>query len=310
MHPILNGVNMPTKHHIKAFLQRKKIEQFYAVQTCNNYQRDLALFADYLQTTGILDWKLARQSTVLGFISQRFRQGIKGNSIQRELSAIRSFYDYLIQQQVIDKNPTHGVKVQKSAQQLPAIFYQDQIDQLLKPHHSDNDLKVRDLAMFELMYSSGLRLAELASTNIRDIDVQCRQMIVTGKGNKMRFLPVGKKAVTAVKKWLKRRPNFESNEFQALFLSKQGNRLSRCSIQRRLKLLAKSQSLNIHVKSHMLIHSFATHLLVSGADIRVIQELLGHSDISTTQIYTHLDFNHLSKVYKSAHPRAKRMEES
>jgi integrase/recombinase XerC len=297
---------MPTKHHIKTFLRRKKIEQFYADDTCDDYQRDLALFAEYLETTGVIDWKIAKQSTVLGFIGQRFRQGVKGISIQRELSSIRSFYDYLIDQQVITKNPADGVKAQKSAHKLPKIFYEEQVEQLLKSHHRDNDLKVRDLAMFELMYSSGLRLAELASMNIQDIDVQCRQMIVTGKGNKMRFLPVGKKSVTAIKKWLKRRPNFESDELQALFLSKQGNRLSKHSIQSRLKLLAKSQSLVMHVNPHMLRHSFATHLLVSGADIRVIQELLGHSDISTTQIYTHLDYNHLSKVHKNAHPRAKR----
>ena len=297
---------MPTKHHIKTFLRRKKIEQFYADDTCDDYQRDLALFADFLETSGVLDWKLARQCTILGFIGQRFRQGVKGNSIQRELSSIRSFYDYLIDQQVITKNPADGVKAQKSAHKLPKIFYEEQVEQLLKSHHRDNDLKVRDLAMFELMYSSGLRLAELASMNLQDIDVQCRQMIVTGKGNKMRFLPVGKKAVTAIKKWLKRRPNFESDELQALFLSKQGNRLSKHSIQSRLKLLAKSQSLDIHVNPHMLRHSFATHLLLSGADIRAIQELLGHSDISTTQIYTHLDYNHLSKVHKNAHPRAKR----
>ena len=301
---------MPTKHHVKAFLQRKKIEQFYADDTCHDYQLDLALFSDYLQTTGVLDWKLAKQSTVLGFIGQRFRQGIKGNSIQRELSSIRSFYDFLIQQQVIKKNPTEGVKAQKSAHKLPAIFYEEEIEQLLKPHHRDNDLKVRDLAMFELMYSSGLRLAELASMNLKDIDVQCRQMIVTGKGNKTRYLPVGKKAVTAVKKWLKRRNNFETNDFKALFLSQQGKRISRYSIQSRLKLLAKSRSLVGRVNPHMLRHSFATHLLVSGIDLRVIQELLGHSDISTTQIYTHLDFNHLSKVFNSAHPRAKRVDES
>jgi integrase/recombinase XerC len=300
---------MPTKHHIKTFLQRKKIEQFYSDDTCDDYQRDLALFAEYLETKGVLDWKLAKQSTILGFIGQRFRQGVKGNSIQRELSSIRSFYYYLIQQQVITKNPTDGVKAQKSAYKLPKIFYEEQVEQLLKSHHRDNDLKVRDLAMFELMYSSGLRLAELASMNLQDIDFQCRQMIVTGKGNKMRFLPVGHKAVTAVKKWLKRRPNFETYELQALFLSKQGKRISRYSIQSRLKLLTKSQSLDIHVNPHMLRHSFATHLLVSGADIRVIQELLGHSDISTTQIYTHLDYNHLSKVYNNAHPRAKRMDE-
>ena len=301
---------MPTQRHVKAFLQRKKIEQFYAVETCNDYQRDLALFSDYLQTTGLLDWTLAKQSTVLGFIGQRFRLGVQGNSIQRELSSIRSFYEYLIEQQVIDNNPTNGVKAQKSAQPLPAIFYEEEMEQLLKPHHRDNDLKVRDLAMFELMYSSGLRLAELASINIRDIDLQCRQMVVTGKGNKTRYLPVGKKAVTAVKKWLKRRPKFETDDLQALFLSRQGKRISRYSIQSRLKLLAKSQSLDTHVHPHMLRHSFATHLLVSGADLRVIQELLGHSDISTTQIYTHLDFNHLSKVYKNAHPRAKRVNET
>ena len=301
---------MPTQRHVKAFLQRKKIEQFYALETCRDYQRDLALFAEHLESTGVLDWKLAKPSTVLGFISQRFRQGVKGNSIQRELSTIRSFYEFLIDQQVISTNPTNGVKAQKSAQKLPAFLYPEQVEQLLKAHHRDNDLKVRDLAMFELMYSSGLRLAELASMNLKDIDVQCRQMIVTGKGNKTRCLPVGKKAVTAVKKWFKRRHKFETNDWQALFLSQTGSRLSRYSIQSRLKLLAKAQSLDVHVSPHMLRHSFATHLLVSGADIRVIQELLGHSDISTTQIYTHLDYNHLSKIYKNAHPRSKRLEEA
>ncbi len=150
---------MPTQRYVKAFLQRKKIEQFYAVGTCRDYQRNLSLFAEYLESTGVMDWKLAKRSTVLGFISQRFRQGIKGNSIQVELSSIRCFYEFLIEQQVININPTNGVKAQKSAHKLPAILYPEQVEQLLKAHHRDNDLKVRDLAIFELMYFKSDMLA-------------------------------------------------------------------------------------------------------------------------------------------------------
>ena len=302
---------MPPQHYLQSFLQRKKIEQFYAADTCHDYQTDLTLFSDYLHIEGILDWLEVTHSTVLGFISQRFRQGVKGNSIQRTLSSIRSFFDYLVHQQVLKHNPAQAVRAQKYAYKLPAHFYSEQINQLLKTSDQDDALRIRDLAMFELMYSSGLRLSELASVNLRDIDLLGRQMIVTGKGNKTRYLPVGRYAVTAVNKWLKKRPEFEAqNGTRALFLSKQGKRVSLYLIQDRLKLLARSQGLNIRVTPHMLRHSFATHLLEGGAPLLVIQELLGHSDINTTQIYTHVDFNHLSKAYLAAHPRAKKAAES
>jgi integrase/recombinase XerC len=298
--------------HLQNFLQMLKSEKFYSAHTCNNYQRDLKLFQQYLHSKHIQSWQEVDYPLVSRFAAWRFRHGKKGNTIQRELSSIRSFYKYLIRQKQATVNPALDVKAPKTQKKLPKTCDSEQLDQLLKSQPDDNLITTRDIAMFELVYSSGLRLAELAALNLQDIDLSARSMMVTGKGNKTRRLPVGRKAIEALNKWLPlRRELLKKNPQEpALFLSSRGQRLSHRSIQQRLNALNQKQSLSMHLSPHMLRHSFATHLLESSADLRAVQELLGHADISTTQIYTHLDFQHLAQVYDKAHPRAKKRSEN
>jgi len=293
--------------HLSSFIQMLNSEKFYSPHTCKNYQKDLKLFAEYLQTRHIKRWQDVDYTLVSAFAAQRFRQGKKGNTIQRELSSIRSFYKYLLRQQIVAHNPALDVKAPKTAKQLPKTCDTEQLEQLLKSRPGDSPLRLRDLAMFELIYSSGLRLAELVSLNLTDINLDQRQLVVTGKGNKTRYLPVGRKAVAALQHWISVRHQLvRENDDNAVFLSQQGKRLSPRSIQSRLNNLSRQQALPMHLSPHMLRHSFATHLLESSSDLRAVQELLGHADISTTQIYTHLDFQHLAQIYDQAHPRAKK----
>jgi len=302
---------MSTQEYLNSFLQMLRNEKYYSPHTCKNYARDLSLFTGFIESKNIEDWQDVDYGIVAAYAARRFRQGKKGNTIARELSSIRSFYKYLIRQQVVQKNPALDVKAPKTAKKLPRCCDTEQIDQLLNPSVADDDLIIRDLAMFELVYSCGLRLAELASLDIHSIDSQQKQMVVTGKGNKTRYLPVGRKAIQALQKWLKLRSSYVRQDTEtALFVSKLGTRISHRSIQTRLNQLIKKRALGIHVSPHMLRHSFATHLLESSSDLRAVQELLGHADISTTQIYTHLDFQHLAQVYDKAHPRAKKSTKS
>lgn len=297
-------INNPRLHE---FVQMLQSEKYYSPHTCKNYARDLKLFATYLQQQAISDWQAVQYQQVSGFAAQQFRLGKKGSSIARMLSSIRSFYHYLIRQGVVDNNPALEVKAPRSDKKLPATFDAEQLDQLLQARNNDDDMTRRDLAMFELMYSSGLRLAELASLDLTSIDLCQRQLVVTGKGGKTRYLPVGRKAIGALERWLKVRGNLKKGQqTTALFISKLGTRLSHRSIQTRLNRLIETRGLGQHLSPHMLRHSFATHLLESSADLRAVQELLGHADIGTTQVYTHLDFQHLAQVYDSAHPRARK----
>jgi integrase/recombinase XerC len=298
---------MPDAARLQSFLEMLVTEKMYSPHTCKSYARDLKGFDEFLQQQKVTEWGRVSYRHVSAFAAQQFRQGKKGRTIQRELSAIRSFYHYLIRQGWVDNNPALEVKAPKSEKNLPKTCDAEQLDQLLKPRRNDDELTRRDLAMFELMYSSGLRLAELASIDIDSIDHRQRHMRVTGKGNKTRDLPVGRKAIEAVERWQAVRPNLKKNIHErALFISRQGTRLSHRSIQARLNKLIQSRGLAQHLSPHMLRHSFATHLLESSGDLRAVQELLGHADIGTTQIYTHLDFQHLAQVYDQAHPRARK----
>ncbi len=293
--------------HLQSFLQMLSSERYYSAYTCKNYARDLRLFTEFAESKAISEWQDVNYSTITAFAAWRFRDGKKGNTIQRELSSIRSFYKYLIRQRLVTSNPALEVKAPKTAKKLPRTCDSEQIERLFKTNSKDDELTIRDLAMFELMYSSGLRLAELASLDLNSIDIQQRQMMVIGKGNKTRYLPVGRKAIEALQKWLKLRPGYNKRvDESALFISQLGNRISHRSIQSRLNRLIKTRTPGTHVSPHMLRHSFATRLLESSSDLRAVQELLGHADISTTQIYTHLDFQHLAQVYDKAHPRAKK----
>jgi integrase/recombinase XerC len=293
--------------YLDQFIQMLRSEKYYSPHTCTNYRRDLNQFRQYLADQGMTSWDGVGYAEVSGFAARRHRLGRKSRTIQRELSSIRSFYQYLIRRAAVAKNPALEVTAPRSDRLLPKTCDAETIDRLLSVRDDSDALQVRDAAMFELIYSSGLRLAELVNINLDDIDLAQQQLVVTGKGNKTRYLPVGSKAVEAVRRWLKLRLEFARDSQQtALFLSKRGTRISPRNVQNRLNLLIQRQAVDQHLSPHTLRHSFATHLLESSADLRAVQELLGHVNIATTQVYTHLDFQHLARVYDGAHPRAKR----
>ena len=300
---------MKADQHLDGFIQMLRSEKYYSAHTYKNYRRDLQNFKRYLQDHEVEDWPSVGYNHVSGYAAFRHRNGLKSTSIQRELSSIRSFYQYIIGTGLVKNNPAKDVSAPKAGKPLPKTCDAEQIGRLLENGNSKDELFIRDLAIFELIYSSGLRLAELVSIDINDIDLGQLQLVVTGKGEKTRHLPVGTKARDAIKRWLKVRGNYDKNQNTALFLSKLGKRISPRNVQARLNQLVKRQSLNQTLSPHTLRHSFATHMLESSGDLRAVQELLGHADISTTQIYTHLDFQHLAKVYDAAHPRAKRKPE-
>jgi integrase/recombinase XerC len=292
------------KQHLDDFYQQLRVLQRYSEHTLESYTHDLQLLVNFCQAHAIMQWQQVQVTHLRAHISARHRQGMSGKSLQRELSAIRSFFKYLVKMQVVTANPAKLIQAPKSKRKLPKVLDVDQVCGLLEAG-ADSLLEIRDLAMFELLYSSGLRLAELVALDLADIDLAAGALLVReGKGGKSRYLPVGSKAIQALQTWLSRR--IAVPEEHAIFTSKQGKRLTRRSVELRLERWCKQKGVSEHVYPHILRHSFASHLLESSQDLRAVQELLGHSNISTTQVYTHLDFQHLARVYDSAHPRAKR----
>lgn len=269
------------------------------------YTRDLMVLLEFCRESGIDHWNELDGRRLTALVAKRHRQGRGGRTLQRNLSAIRSFYRYLIKSGVATRNPAQGVMTPKTPKKLPRTLDVDQASQLVEIS-SDDTLSVRDHAILELMYSSGLRLSELVGLDLDNIDLPDAVVTVTGKGRKTRKVPVGRYAARALRYWLKCRGELAGDEQQALFVSNRGRRISHRSVQQRLNQWAVKQGLSTHVNPHMLRHSFATHILESSSDLRAVQELLGHADISTTQVYTHLDFQHLAKIYDQTHPRAKK----
>lgn len=298
---------MQPRKQIDRFLEMLTSERYYSKNTIQAYQRDCTRFLDFMISKDISKFQDVEPHNCLEYSAKRHRQGIKGSSIQREMSAIRSLFQYLLTQKQVTRNPAAAIKTPKARKKLPNTLDADNINELLNvPKKPLSVIEIRDLAIFELIYSSGLRLSELTESNIDDADFIEQNITVTGKGRKTRKLPIGQKAIDALLLWLEKRPEYLKNkEEPALFINQRGTRISPRSVQQRLEKLA-SQRLGRHVHPHMLRHSFATHMLESSANLRAVQELLGHADISTTQIYTHLDFQHLAKVYDSAHPRARK----
>jgi integrase/recombinase XerC len=294
------------KQLVAGFLGQLTVEKRASAHTVKNYQRDIENLSAFCNEKGLSDWVGLKQQDIRSHIATRHRQGIGAKSLQRELSAIRSFFNYLLKNRVADINPAQHVKAPKQARTLPKTLDVDQIQGLLEAGTS-SVLEIRDLAMFELFYSSGLRLSELNALDIKDIDLNDRSLIVRlGKGGKSRALPVGGKAVVALQNWLQERSKIECLADGALFVTAKGRRLGQRSIEIRLAQWCKKKGVQEHIHPHMLRHSFASHLLESSQDLRAVQELLGHSNISTTQIYTHLDFQHLADIYDKSHPRAKK----
>ncbi len=298
---------MPLAEALERYLAALRHERRASPHTLDSYRRDLERFAAFLQQRGIDDWRRVDHAQVAAHAAQRFRQGCAASTIARELSSIRGLYRHLVRHRLATHNPAQDVRPPKAERKLPQTADSEQLDRLLRPADDDSPLRRRDLALFELMYSSGLRLAELAALDLRDIDFGEARLTVTGKGRKQRQLPIGRKALAALRRWLPARRELLKNPAEpALFVNRLGRRLSRRSIQQRLTRLAQQQGLELPLHPHMLRHSFATHLLESSADLRAVQELLGHADIATTQVYTHLDFQHLAQVYDAAHPRARK----
>lgn len=291
---------------LQGFFNQLKYEKRSSAHTVSNYQRDLKRLAAYCDAKAIDQWSGVTQQDIRSHIAARHRSGMGSKSLQRELSAIRSFYDFLLKNNLADVNPGHYVKAPKQARKLPKTLDVDQVNGLLDAS-ADSPLEIRDLAMFELFYSSGLRLSELCALDLTDLDFTTATLVVRlGKGGKSRALPIGKKAVLALQQWLQERTKISNLANNAVFVTSKGRRLGQRSVELRLGSWCKRKGVTTHVHPHMLRHSFASHLLESSQDLRAVQELLGHSNISTTQIYTHLDFQHLAKVYDNAHPRAKK----
>jgi len=285
------------------YFQYLEFEKRVSEHTLKSYQRDIKQLVIYCATNKVQQWQDIQPIDIRNHIANRHRKGLSSKSLQRELSAIRSFYTYLLKKQLVQNNPAKQIKAPKQERKLPKVLDVDQISGILDSS-PDSFLEIRDLAMFELFYSSGLRLSELAALNMDNIDLSDRELrVLKGKGGKQRNLPIGSKALTALKKWFSYRTQTTD---PAVFISNKGKRLGQRSIQLRLDRWCKKIGLPEHVHPHMLRHSFASHLLESSHDIRAVQELLGHSNLSTTQIYTHLDFQHLAEVYDKAHPKAKK----
>ena len=297
--------------YIQQFADYLQYEKQYSIHTLSSYQRDLEQFQAWLkknqsdnslETANLLE---ADNLHIRSWVAVQHRQGLGSHTLQRKLSSLRSFYNFLIRKRLLKNNPALDIRAPKAAKKLPDTLDTDTLTQLLNIP-ADSILAIRDRAIMELFYSSGLRLSELVNLNLESIDLTEKTLRAIGKGNKERLLPIGRKAIEAIKLWLIKRIDMAKLEETALFVSMRGTRISTRSIQQRLNYWRKKQGLEQQIHPHKLRHSFASHILESSGDLRAVQELLGHADISTTQIYTHLDFQHLANVYDKAHPRARK----
>ena len=288
--------------YLAAYLEHLAHERGLSPLTCDNYARDIRELLDQAGKTPLAELQPAH---IRRYVAALHGRGLGGKSIARMLSAWRGFYAYLNQRHGLPQNPCIGMRAPKSARMLPQALSPEQASRLVEIP-TDDALAVRDRAMLELFYSSGLRLAELVSLDLAGIDHAGATVTVTGKGSKTRIVPVGSHALAALREWLPVRALLAPEAEHALFVGRNGRRLGPRAVQQRLRQWALKQGIAGNVHPHVLRHSFATHVLQSSGDLRAVQEMLGHANISTTQVYTHLDFQHLAKVYDQAHPRAKR----
>ena len=293
------------------FLDYQREVRQVSPHTLDGYGRDINRFVICCSDAGKSDVADIVEADVRRWVALLHRQGLSATSIQRALSSLRALFRFLSERDLAIRNPVLGVRAPKTRRSLPKTLDPDNVGALFK-WRPETTLDHRDMAIAELLYSSGLRLSELVAANIGDLKIEESTITVTGKGRKTRNVPVGGPALTAIKKWLALRPlaGETIGPSAPLFVSSRGQRISPRSVQLRLQRLAKYSALPGKLHPHMLRHSFASHMLESSGDLRAVQEFLGHSDISTTQIYTHLDFQHLAKVYDSAHPRARRKNKS
>ena len=286
-----------------------RTERRLSAHTDSNYARDIAALVKFCDRQGLSDWKSLDSQHIRVFAAHSHAAGLAPRSIQRRLSAVRGFFEFLVRENSVParvrSNPAQEVRAPKASRRLPDTLDADQMARLLELPAGDA-FATRDRAMMELLYSSGLRLSELVGMDLTGLDLKDRMVRVLGKGAKTRIVPVGKQAVRALSQWLKERGALARADEAALFVGRNGRRLGPRAVQTRVAQWARRQGLANRVHPHLFRHSFASHILESGGDLRGVQELLGHADIATTQIYTHLDFQHLARIYDAAHPRARR----
>lgn len=290
---------------IDRFLRHLASERRLSGHTIDAYARDLAKLVDFMDTQEIPTWAALSNWQLRAYAAQGHREGLHPRSIARRLSAARSFFAYLVREAVLEADPAADVQPPKAPKRLPRTMDVDQVAHLLAIGGED-DLAIRDRAMLELLYSSGLRLAELTAIDLTELDLADATVRVTGKGARTRVLPVGRQAVEALRTWLSRRSRLAAADETAVFVGRGGRRLTPRAVQLRIARWSRRAGSQVPVHPHLLRHCFASHLLESSGDLRGVQELLGHADIATTQIYTHLDFQHLAQIYDRAHPRARR----
>jgi len=295
------------KDWIGKFIRHLEYERRLSELTCKHYRRDLEALLAYCGEIKIDKWAALDSEHIRAYSATCYRRGLSSRSIQRRLSATRTFFRYLLREKYVRKNPVVAVSAPKSPKRLPGNLDADRMARLLDIA-GDSPLINRDRAILELLYSSGLRLAELTDLDCDDVDTQDATVRVSGKGNKDRIVPVGRHALLALARWYESRGELAAADEKALFVSNRGSRLSRRSVQARVTHWARHQGIDTHVSPHLFRHSFATHLLESSHDLRGVQELLGHANISTTQVYTHLDFQHLAQIYDKTHPRARKKD--
>lgn len=295
------------KGALEDFVQHLAVERLLSPHTVENYQRDLDKLCAYCHAQSLNHWRELTPRHVRAFVAAEHRGGLAGRSLQRLLSSIRTFYRFLARRGEASLDPAAGVRAPKSPRKLPETLDVDQAARLVEIQN-DDALAVRDKALLELFYSSGLRLGELVRLDLGDVDLDDATVRVLGKGRKTRIAPVGSHARHALHAWLRERARLVANDETALFIGRNGRRLTPRAVQQRVRRWGIVQGVEGRVHPHMLRHSCASHVLESSGDLRAVQELLGHADLATTQIYTHLDFQRLAQVYDQAHPRAKRRE--
>lgn len=290
---------------VEAFLRYLRVERRLSPVTITNYRRQLSVIVEMLVSMEIDEWQKLDTTLVRNIAAKSRKSGLQAASMALRLSSLRSFCDWMVHQGELLANPAKAIQAPKAKKRLPKNMDVDEVSQLLNMDSGD-PLVVRDRTMLEVMYGAGLRLSELVGLNVRHLDLTMGEVKVMGKGSKERKIPLGKTAVSWLQRWLEMRELYEPED-DAVFISTQsGKRISNRNVQKRFEQWGIKQGVNSHINPHKLRHSFATHILESSGNLRGVQELLGHANLSTTQIYTHLDFQHLANVYDVAHPRAKR----
>lgn len=287
---------------IKTFINYLRIEKGLAENSCLAYSNDLNIFKEFLEKQKILSWNKVQPNDIIDFLQSRLQIQRASSTISRELISIKIFFRYLSAENLIDFDASSRVESPKLWKLLPDVLSESDVEILLAAPDVNTNIGLRDKAMLELLYATGLRVSELVSLKVNNLDLDSGFVRCFGKGGKERIVPVGSHARTAIKNYISTRDNLSGSSY--LFISNRKTKMTRINFYDRIKFYAKKAGIHKKIYPHLLRHSFATHLLSNGADLRVVQEMLGHSDISTTQIYTHIDHQRLKNIHKKFHPRA------